>query len=137
MKIKLSIKKQVQIQPEVLEEKIESYLKDNFYRIIERGPGFIIFLDDEYSERRRPRSDYHTRIGEGKFEFNALGEKTVVKLIYLTSVLYPSFLMMLFIGAGIYTGTLTPIFFSFAFSLPILYKIYYMNQHVFNEILDG
>ena len=86
MKLKLSIKRQVQLQPEILEGKINTYLKKNFYRIIERGPGFVTFIDDEYSERKRPRSDYHTRIGEGKFEFNATGHETAVKLIYLTPV---------------------------------------------------
>jgi len=63
MKIKISINKHVQLQPDVLEEKINRYLKQNFYRVIERGPGFVIFIDDEYSDRKRFRSDYHTRIG--------------------------------------------------------------------------
>lgn len=136
MKIKLKIKERMQINSEILEEKINIYLKKNFYRIIEKGPGFVIFIDDEYSDRKRPRSDYHTRIGEGKFEFNSTGQETILKLIYFTPVLYPSFLMMLFVATGMYIKSLMPIFFSFAFSLPILYKIYYMNEHVFNEILE-
>lgn len=136
MKIKLSIKRQVQLEPNVLEEKIDKYLKKNFYRVIERGAGFVIFIDDEYSDRKTFKSDYHTRIGEGKFEFHSTDQETSVKLIYLTSVLYPIFLMMLFAGAGMYTKSFTPILFSFAFALPIAYKIYYLNQHVFNEILE-
>lgn len=136
MKIKRSIKRQVQIQPDVLEEKINKYLKNNFYRIIEKGSGFILFIDDEYSDRKRYRSDYHTRIGEGKFEFYATGQDTVIKLIYLTPVIYPMFLMMLFIAFGLYTNSFTPIFFSLAISLPIVYKFYYLNEHVFNEIVE-
>jgi len=136
MKLKLSIKRQVELQPDILEEKINAYLKKNFYRITERGPGFIIFIDDEYSDRKRPRSDYHNRIGEGKFEFNATGQQTAVKLIYLTPVLYPAFLMMLLVGAGMYTKSLLPIICSFAFYLPLLFKIFNMNDRVFNEILE-
>jgi len=136
MKVKFSIKKQVQLPTDVLQEKIDIYLKNNFYRIIDRGPGFIIFIDDEYSDRKRFRSDYHTRIGEGKFEFFATGQVTIVKLIYLTSVLYPILLMMLFVAFGMYNKSFMPIVFSFAFLLPIIYKIYYLNGHVFNEILE-
>lgn len=136
MKLKLSIKRQLQVRPEVLEDKINIYLKRNFYRIVEKGPGFVIFIDDEYSDRKRPRSDYHTRIGEGKFEFNAVGQETAVKLIYLTPVLYPALLMMLLVGVGMYTKSLLPIFCSFAFYLPLVFKIFNMNDKVFNEILD-
>jgi len=136
MKIKLNIKRQVTVQSEVLEEKISRYLKKNFYRVTDRGPGFVIFIDDEYSDRKRFRSDYHTRIGEGKFEFLAAGNETELKLTYLTPVLYPVFLMMLFMAAGFYIKSFMPIFFSFAFALPIAYKIYYMKEHVFDEILE-
>lgn len=136
MKIKFRIKKKTQIQSDVLEEKINEYLNKNFYRIVDRGPGFIIFIDDEYSDRKRFRSDYHTRIGEGKFEFHFTGQETDVKLIYLTPVLYPIFLMMLFAAAGMYSKSFMPIFFSFGFSLPIFYKVYYLKEHVFNEILE-
>lgn len=136
MKIKLSIKRQIQVQPDDLQEKINNYLKKNYYRVTERGEGFIIFIDDEYSDRKRFRSDYHTRIGEGKFEFHSSGQMTVVRLIYLTPVLYPIFLIMSFTAVGIFINSFMPIFFSFAFSLPVLYKIHYLNEHVFNEILE-
>lgn len=103
---------------------------------MERGTGFIIFTDDEYSDRKRFRSDYHTRIGEGKLEFYATDQKTIVRLIYLTPLFYPIFLMTVFATFGMYIKSLMPIVFSFAFSLPIIYKIYYLNEHVFNEILE-
>ena len=135
MKLKLSMKSQVKLQPDILEEKINTYLKKDFYRITERGPGFVIFIDDEYSDRKTPRSDYHNRIGEGKFEFNAIGQGTAVKLIYFTPVLYPVFLMILLVAAGIYTKSLLPIICSLAFYLPLLFKIFNMNEKVFNEIL--
>ena len=137
MKIKFSIRRRVEMEPTVLEEKIDEYLKKNFYRITDRGPGFIIFIDDEYSDRKRFRSDFHTRIGEGKFEFHSVDQGIVIRLIYLTPVLYPIFLMMLFVAFGIYDNSLMPIFFSSAFSLPIIYKIYYLNEHVFNEVLES
>jgi len=136
MKIKISINKHVQLQPDVLEEKINRYLKQNFYRVIERGPGFVIFIDDEYSDRKRFRSDYHTRIGEGKFVFYSKGQETNLKLIYLTPVLYPIFLIMLFAVAGMYIKSLMPILFSLAFALPIVYKIFYLKENALNEVLD-
>lgn len=137
MKIKFSTKREVQIQPEILENKINIYLKKNFYRIIEKGPGFVVFIDDEYSNRKRSRSDYHIRIGEGKFEYFSSGEKTTIRLIYFTSVLYPTFFIMLFTGVGMYSKSLMPILFSFAFAIPILYKIYYLNENVFVEVLES
>ncbi|QNK62085.1 hypothetical protein H7F33_16245 [Pedobacter sp. PAMC26386] len=136
MKIKLIIRKEVQIQLAALEGKIDNYLKKNFYRVTDRGEGFVIFIDDEYSDRKRYRSDNYIRIKEGKFEFHSSGKGTFVKLIYLTSVLYPFFIMMLFTAGGLYTKTLTPIFFSFAFYLPVLYRIYYLKKNMFNELLE-
>ncbi len=137
MKIKFNIKQEVQLPAEVLEEKISKYLKKNFYRIVERGPGFVIFIDDEYSDRKRRRSDYHTRIGEGKFEYYSTGNATFAKLIYLTDISYPIILMTLFSATGFYYAhTFVPALLSLAFTLPIGFKIYYLNEHVFSEILE-
>jgi hypothetical protein len=137
MKIRLTIKRQVQLQPDLTEQKIENYLKNNFYRIIERGPGFITFKDDEFSVRKTSRSDIHSRIGEGKFEFYVKDQGTLVTLIYLTPILYPFLIIMAFVGAGLYMNTLGPIFMSLAFTIPIIYRIYYLDQHVFNEMLEA
>jgi hypothetical protein len=137
MKLKLNIKKEVELQPDALEEKINIYLKKNFYRVIERGPGFIIFKDDEYSDRRRSSSDHYTRLEEGKFIFHPNDQGTSAKLIYFTSILYPAFLMMLLIAFGLYVKTsVMPIVFSFVFALPVLFKIYYLQGNVFHEILQ-
>ena len=136
MKIKLDIKTKFELPEATLEQKVSEYLKNNFYRITDRGPGYIIFIDDEFSDRKTYRSDYHTRIGEGKFEFHSSGEFTVIRLIYLTQVLYPMFLIMVFAAFGIYTKSIVPIIFSFAFILPILYKMYYLKEHVFKEIAE-
>lgn len=136
MKIRFDIKQDVQLQPEVFEEKLIEYLKKNFYRITDKGPGFVIFIDDEYSDRKRYQSDFHTRIGEGKFEFHASGDGTFVKLIYLTPVLYPLILMTIFAAGGAYVKSFAPILISFAFALPIGYKFMYLNQHVFDDILE-
>ncbi|MEO6977254.1 MAG: hypothetical protein ABI113_02715 [Mucilaginibacter sp.] len=136
MKIKSNIKQEVQLQPEVLEEKIIEYLKKNYYRITDRGPGFVIFIDDEYSERKIARSDFHTRIGEGKFQFHVTQQGTFVKLIYLTPILYPLFLMTLFAAFGAYIKSFGPLLVSFACTLPVGYKFLYLNQRVFDDILE-
>ncbi|EOR92769.1 hypothetical protein ADIARSV_4051 [Arcticibacter svalbardensis MN12-7] len=44
---------------------------------------------------------------------------------------------MLFCAFGIYTNNIVmPIVFSFALTLPIFYKIFYLNEHVFKEIME-
>ncbi|WP_184550907.1 hypothetical protein [Mucilaginibacter sp. FT3.2] len=138
MKFKYKIKKTFNTQTEVLEEKISIYLRKNSYRITERGLGYIIFVEDEFSDRRKSRSDFHTRIGEGKFAFNySADHETKVELIYLTSVSYYAVLVMLVCAFGIYTNNIVmPIVFSLALTLPILYKIFYLNEHVFKEIME-
>jgi hypothetical protein len=136
MKIKLNIKQQIDMPIHELEEKIDKYLKENSYRILERGNGFIYFINDEFSNRKGKRSDIHSRIGEGKFEFYSNDHGTFVKLIYLTPILYPFLIIMAFIGIGIHVKSITPVLMSFAFCLPVIYRIYYLNDHVFNEILE-
>lgn len=137
-KLKLKIKRIFKIQPEILEEKINTYLKHNSYRIIEKSPGYIIFIDDEFSDRRRSRSDFHTRIGEGKFQFDYLSEgETTVELIYLTPLSHCFFLVMLFSAFGIYVDNfIMPIVISLFLTLPILWRIFYLNEHVFDEIME-
>lgn len=138
MKFKYKIKRVLKIRADVLEEKINSYLTKNSYRIIERGLGYIIFVEDEFSNRRKSRSDFHTRIGEGKFVFNhSVDHETSVELIYLTSVSYFAFLIMLVCAFGIYTNNIVmPIAFSLALTIPIVCKIFYLNERVFKEILE-
>lgn len=52
MEVKLNIKRKLQLEPSVLEEKIYNYLKTNSCHIIERGSGYVIFIDDKFSNRR-------------------------------------------------------------------------------------
>ncbi|SDE45732.1 hypothetical protein SAMN05216464_106210 [Mucilaginibacter pineti] len=138
MKIKRHIQKETPIELDVVEEKIEKYLKKNFYRITERGPGFVIFIEDELSNRKRSRSDYHTRIGEGKFVFDySADQDTIVELIYLTDISYNVFLATLVCAFGIYVNHIVmPIVMSLALTLPVFFKIIYLNGHVFEEILE-
>jgi thiosulfate reductase cytochrome b subunit len=136
MKIKLNIKRQVHEPPELLREKIDKYLVKNHYRITERGSNYVIFKDDEYSDRKWARSDYHTRIGEGKFEIHSSGQITELKLVYLTSVIFPVLGIMLLTGAAMFTKSALPIICSFVFSIPVLHKVLYLKEHVFNEILE-
>ena len=139
MKFKYKIKKTLNIRSEVLEEKIRTYLTKSSYRITEIGPGYIIFIEDEFSDRKKSRSDFHNRIGEGKFLFNNSADgETSAELIYLTSVSYYVFLVMVVSAFGIYTNTITmSVVSSFALAIPFLYKILYLNVHVFEEIMEG
>ncbi|HRP37963.1 MAG TPA: hypothetical protein PLS50_09220, partial [Candidatus Dojkabacteria bacterium] len=138
MKFKYTIKKTLEIQNDVLEEKIIKYLTKKSYRITERGSGYIIFIEDEFSDRRISKYDFHTRIGEGKFVFNySTNHETNLELIYLTSISYYAVLVMLVCAFGIYTNNIMmPVVFSFTFSLPILFKIFYLNNRVFEEIME-
>jgi len=137
MKFKQIITKQIQMQPGDFEEKIVSYLKKNHYRITEKCPDYIIFTDDEFSDRRSSRSDIYTRVGEGKFEFHSTTEQqTNVKLIYLTSITFPLSLMMLISAFGIYIKSVAPIILSFVFAIPIIFRIFYLKGNVFREILE-
>lgn len=138
MKFKYKIKKTLKIQADVLEEKINKYLTKNAYRITERGLGYIIFIEDEFSDRKKSRSDFHTRIGEGKFVINhSVDHETSVELIYLTSVSFIAVIIMLVSAFGIYTNNIVmPIVFSLVLTLPVLVKILYLKEHVFKEITE-
>jgi hypothetical protein len=125
------------MQPEDFEEKIVNYLKKNYYRITEKCPDYIIFTDDEFSERRSSRSDIYTRMGEGKFEFHSTtGQQTNVKLIYLTSITFPLAVMVIMSVFGIYIESVAPIILSFVFVIPIIFRILYLKGNVFREILE-
>ena len=137
MKFKQVITKQIQMQPGDFEEKIVNYLKNNHYRITDRCPNYIIFTDDEFSDRRSSRADVYTRIGEGKFEFHSTTEQnTSVKLIYLTSITFPLVLMVAISVFGMYIESVAPIIFSFVFAIPIIFRIFYIKGNVFREILE-
>ena len=137
MKLKQIITRQIQMQPEDFEDKIFKYLKKNHYRITEKCPEYIIFTDDEFSDRKNSRSDIYTRIGEGKFEFHSVGEQQIdVKLIYLTSITFPLSIMVLFSVFGMYIKSIGPIIMSFAFAIPIVFRVFYLKGNVFREILE-
>ncbi|MEJ2881847.1 hypothetical protein [Pedobacter sp. GR22-6] len=138
MKFKYKIKKSLKIDPKVLEEKINTYLLNNHYRIVERAPGYIIFMEDEFSNRRQSRSDFHNRIGEGKFIFTEKTDDGIyLELIYLTSLSYYIVTVMLVTTFGVYTNNIImPIVISLALTTPILYKIIKVNERVFKEILE-
>lgn len=136
MNIKLTIKKQVKIKTDVFEEKVNRYLEKKFYRVVDRGIGFIVFTEDEYSNRKRLRSDAHTRVGEGKFEFHSNEDGTAIKLIYLTNITYPIILMTVFTAIGIYYGTFLPGLTSVVFTLPIVLRIFYLKEHTIDDILE-
>ncbi len=138
MKFRYRIKKTFNSCTEILEKKINTYLEKNFYRVTERGPGYIIFVEDEFSNRRKARSDFHTRIGEGKFVFKNLTDREAsIELIYFTYTSYYVVLVMVACALGIYINNIAmPIVFSIALAIPILYKIFYINEHVFAEIME-
>ncbi|WP_316834926.1 hypothetical protein [Pedobacter nutrimenti] len=135
MKITLSIKKELQLDPEKAEEKILKYLQKKSYKIIKDAAGSISFIDDENDNRKRYRSDFHTRIGEGRFEIQPGSQCTTVKLIYYTPILFPILMMLGFIVIGIYAQSFAALLGIFMF-LPVLFKIASMNENVFKEILE-
>lgn len=137
MKFKQSLTKQIQIPSEVFEKKIVCYLVKNQYRITEKSLNYIIFVDDEFSDRKGSRSDIYTRIGAGKFIFHSSAEgHTSVKLIYLTSITFPLFIMISMSAFGMYTESIAPVIMSFVFLIPIIIRIFYIKGNVFNEILE-
>jgi len=135
MRIRFNIKKEIPVEPYVLENKINDYLKNNYYRVTERGDGFIYFTDDEFSNRKGSRSDYYSRINEGKFEFQSTSQGTIVKLTYFVPVLQEIIVIILFETIAIYAH-------SFLVVIPILiilnrvYIVYYLNEHVFKELME-
>ncbi|MBO9675176.1 MAG: hypothetical protein J7577_17145 [Sphingobacteriaceae bacterium] len=137
MKYKYKIKRTLKIQVDLLERKIEAYLANNGYRIIERGPGYITFTENKFSDRKKSRYDFHTRIGEGKFIFKSSSEtETYAELIYFTSMVEYMIIVMLVCLFGIYArNIIMPIIFSIFLTLPLLFKIVYQNEHVFEEIV--
>lgn len=136
MKLKFSIKRQVQISPDALEDKINEYLKKNFYRVIERGAGFIFFVEDEFSTRRSSKGDYYSRIEEGRFEFQSTNHGAIIKLTYFVPVLYEIFSVMLFIVVGLYAHSIIAVL-PVALVINFGYKIYYLNEHVLNNLLES
>jgi hypothetical protein len=138
LKLKNNIKITLKMRPDALEEKINTYLVKNSYRITERGQGYIIFVEDQFSDRRKSKSDSLTRIGEGKFKFAPTAEgETNVELIYFTSISSYIFIVMLVSAFGIYTNNIImPIIFSIVFTTPILFRIFYLDGHVFKEIMQ-
>ncbi|OJW17966.1 hypothetical protein [Mucilaginibacter sp. 44-25] len=120
-----------------LENKVDFYLKRNFYRILEKGSNHIIFADEEFSDRKRQRSDFHTRVDKGKSEFGLLPDNNVyLELTYYTSISDLIILFLLFTAFCIYTNNFVMPFFLFAaLTVPILIRIYSLNKNVFEDLL--
>lgn len=137
MKIKFSIKKEIQLQPDIIEEKINKYLKKNSYRVTENVPGSIIFIDDRFSDRKTSKRDYYNRIEEGKFELQSKGESTIVKLVYLVPVLFEIIVITLIAASGAYFHNPGGILISFALTMSFGYKIYFLNKNVINDMLES
>lgn len=137
MKFKQTLTKEIEIQPDDFKEKVISYLLKNHYRITEKGVDYIIFKDDEFSNRKQLGVDIYIRIGTGKFVFNKSHEgHTSAKLIYLTPITYPLFIMVVMSAFGVYIGTISPAIFSLAFTIPIIFRIFAIEGNVFKDVLD-
>jgi len=135
MKIKFSFEEDVPVSVDVLEERIFDYLKRNCYRISEKGIGYVIFIEDEYSDRKKSRSDFHNRVGEGKFIYNTNPTGSHLKLICLTPILYPLFLFMLFSAMGVYVRSVFPSVFASVLLIPIIVRYLALKNNVFEEIM--
>ncbi|MBD1363810.1 hypothetical protein IDJ77_08300 [Mucilaginibacter sp. ZT4R22] len=137
MNIKSKIKENFNIELDALELKINHYLASHFYRILEKGSDYIIFVDDEFSDRKRTRSDFHSRIGRGMFKFGQLTDReSYLELTYFTSLSHFIIMFFLFSAFCVYTNNfIMPIFISIGLTLPILIRIFHLNKHVFEEVM--
>lgn len=138
MNIKQKITETITIGRDALERKIELYLYNKSYRIIEKGNGYIIFDEDKFSDRVGKRSDFYTRIGEGKFIFEEINNEEIrLELIYFTSVSQYLFIVIAYSVFGIYVKDITmPIVISIVSLIPFFIRIGYLNTNVFKGILD-
>lgn len=138
MQYKHKIKTTLNVSVDVLAVKIETYLIKKAYKITESGSGYISFTEDEFSDRKKSRSDFRTRIGTGKFIFSrSANNETCLELIYLTSMTTYMVIVMLVCLFGIYTrNIIMPIVFAVFLTLPLLFKIVYQDEHVFKEIME-
>ena len=137
MNYKYKVKRELKVPIDVLEERINCYLIKKAYKITEKGPGYLIFTEEEFSDRRRTRSDFHTRIGNGKFVFKSTGDDgTSLEFIHLTP-LFEFFVLVILVNiGGFYLKTfIMPTVMSLFLTIPILYRIIYLNEHVFKEIM--
>jgi len=137
MKYKHKIKTTLNVSVDVLAVKIEAYLTKKAYKITESSSGYISFTEDEFSDRKKSRSDFRTRIATGKFIFRrSANNETCLELIYLTSMTTYVVIVMLVCLFGIYTrNIIMPIVFAVFLTLPLLFKIVYQDEHVFKEIM--
>ena len=84
------------------------------------------------------RSDFHSRIGEGKFIFKEINNVDIrLELIYFTSVSLYVFIVTGYSAFGIYLNNITmPIVVSIVLLIPIFVRIGYLNANVFKDILE-
>lgn len=78
----------VKTSKEVLYTKIIAYLKEFGYKITEANENMVAFSDDEFREKPATRSDYYTRIAEGKIALATDGDEITLHFFYKIAVFW-------------------------------------------------
>ncbi|TKC60138.1 hypothetical protein FBD94_14575 [Pedobacter hiemivivus] len=135
MKLSFKVKRVVQDEPQIIIEKITSYLKKFDYKVVERDEASLVFDENVYSDRTSSRSDYYTRVADGKFEIIVLDQETIVSLVYRVSILREFvFLLIIFIVAV--TVDYKALMLSIVFVANFIYKINCLNRVLLDEIVN-
>lgn len=135
MKLNFTIQKKTNLDKETVLNKIVLFLKDSNYKLIDRNDTMVTFDVDPYGRKAASKSDYYTKVDDGKFELNMIKQETTLSLDYRISILKEFIILslMLFIGVVV---DYKVFFLSVAFIINFLCKIYYLNTHFLNNVLD-
>ncbi|PWG78232.1 hypothetical protein DDR33_23255 [Pararcticibacter amylolyticus] len=134
-KLSFKIQKLVHHAPEAIIEKITAYLTKSGYKIVERTETSLVFNEDVYSNRTSARSDYYTRVEDGKFEIVPSGSGIVVNLVYRVSIMRELIFLLIILIVGI-TVDYKALLLSALFVVNFIYKIRYLNNNIIDEILN-
>ncbi len=136
MKLNFKITKETNIEFGEVINKIDSYLKQNDYKIIIENSNMISFTGDERTTYAT-RSDYYKRIDEGEFK---IAEKslniTTLTLNYKVSITFEFILLTALFFAGIFINHGAFILYG-AFLLNLTASLYYIYANTLENILES
>lgn len=133
--VKFKIRRQVELSPELVLEKIESYLKSNYYKVIGISSTEILFTTIE-DNRIVNKSDYYKRVDKGKFEIQQLDGRTIVSFSYLVPIGFETIVGTGLIFTAVATSSIGPLFIPIVFGLHFAFTVYYLNAHIMDSLLN-
>jgi hypothetical protein len=133
--VKFKIRREVELSPELVLEKIESYLKSNYYKVIGMSSTEILFTTIE-DNRIVNKSDYYKRVDKGKFEIQQLDGRTIVSFSYLVPIGFEAIVGTAFLFTGIMTSSVPVLVIPTVFGLQIVFKVYYLKAYVVKSLLE-